>query len=258
VKKMRVLCALPTYNEGDNIAGLIRELLALPLEVDVVVVDDSSPDGTAAKARAAGEVARAGSPAAPARVRVIERPGKGGLGSAQRTGMAAGVAGGYDRVVVMDADGSHAPERVPALVAATDEFDVAIGARYIPGGGVQNWAWYRLLLSRGANVMARLVLGRAVHDWTSSFRCYRTDMLARLPLDAFRSDGYAFAEEMLFECRFRGYRTVEVPILFVERRAGRSKIDRREVLSAVYRLFAMGLRRLRPAPGGKRDGSAPA
>lgn len=241
MKRMRVLCALPTYNEGENIAGLIRELLALPLEADVVVIDDASPDGTAAKAREAGPAGR---------VRVIERPAKGGLGSAQRAGMAAGVAGGYDRVVVMDADGSHAPERVPALVAATDSADVAIGSRYIPGGGVQNWAWYRLFLSRGANVMARLVLGREVHDWTSSFRCYRADMLARLPLDAFRSDGYAFAEEMLFECRSRGFRAVEVPILFIERRSGRSKIDRREVLSAVHRLFAMGLRRL--TAGGKQ------
>lgn len=243
---MRVLCALPTYNEGENIADLIGELLALPLAVDVVVIDDSSPDGTAAKARAAGGGGR---------VRVIERPGKAGLGSAQRAGMAAGVAGGYDRVVVMDADGSHAPDRVPALVAATENADVAIGSRYIPGGGVQNWAWHRLFLSRGANVMARLVLGREIHDWTSSFRCYRTEMLARLALDRFRSDGYAFAEEMLFACKFGGWRTVEVPILFVERRAGRSKIDRREVLSAVYRLFAMGLRRLTAGKNRADDGS---
>ncbi len=232
---MKVLCALPTYNEGENIEWLIKALLALETHVDVIVIDDDSPDGTAQLARAAGPAER---------VRVEVRSGKLGLGSAQRAGMAAGVAGGYDRVVVMDADGSHAPERVPALVAATAEADVAIGSRYVPGGAVENWAWHRRFLSKGANVMARLVLGGQVHDWTSSFRCYRADMLAQLPLESFRSDGYAFAEEMLFECRSRGHSTVEVPITFVERRAGRSKIDRKEVLAAVWRLFAMGLRRL--------------
>ena len=239
---MRVLAALPTYNEAENIEWLIHSLLSLDLDLDLLVIDDSSPDGTAERARSAGP---------PERVRVVTRPGKQGLGSAQRAGMAAGVAGGYDRVVVMDADGSHAPGSAPALVAATREADVAIGARYVPGGRVENWAWYRLFLSRGANAMARLALGRSLHDWTSSFRCYRVQMLSELPLDRFRSDGYAFAEEMLFECCFRGYRAVEVPIVFVERRAGRSKIDRREVLAAVWRLFAMGLKRARAALGGK-------
>jgi dolichol-phosphate mannosyltransferase len=233
---MRTLVVLPTYNEGENIAWIIEALLALPVALDVIVIDDSSPDGTAEKARSAG---------AKERVRVAVRPRKSGLGSAQRAGMAAGVMGGYDRVVVMDADGSHAPESVPALIAAAANADVAIGSRYIPGGGVENWAWHRLFLSRGANTMARLVLGRQVYDWTSSFRAYRVEMLAKLPLDSFRSDGYAFAEEMLFECRFRGFRTVEVPIRFVERRAGRSKIDRKEVLAAVWRLLAMGLKRMK-------------
>lgn len=236
---MRLLVVLPTYNEADNIEWIIDSLLSLDLRVDVLVVDDSSPDGTEEKARGSGP---------PERIRVEVRSGKLGLGSAQRAGMAAGVAGGYDRVVVMDADGSHAPDMVPALVAATSDADVSIGSRYVAGGGVENWAWYRLFLSRGANTMARLVLGREVHDWTSSFRCYRTDMLATMPLDQFRSDGYAFAEEMLFECRFRGHSTIEVPITFVERRAGRSKIDRSEVFSAIWRLMVMGVKRLMGKP----------
>jgi len=239
---MRVLAVLPTYNEGDNIEWILKELLALDINVDAIVIDDSSPDGTADKARKAGP---------PERVRVEVRPGKLGMGSAQRAGMAAGVKGGYDRVLVMDADGSHAPESAPDLVAATEEYDVAIGSRYIPGGEVVNWAWYRRFLSKGANTMARLVLGREVRDWTSSFRCYRTEMLKALPLDKFRSDGYAFAEEMLFECRFNGCTTTEVPIVFVERRAGRSKIDRREVLAAVWRLFAMGIKRAVAAMGSR-------
>lgn len=239
---MKVLCALPTYNEAENIAWLIGELLALELGVDVLVIDDNSPDGTALAARNAGP---------PGRVGVLSREGKQGLGSAQRAGMKAGVERGYDRVVVMDADGSHAPGRVPALVRATEDADVAIGSRYVPGGAVENWAWHRRILSGGANLMARLALWPDIHDWTSSFRCYRASMLAELPLDDFRSDGYAFAEEMLFTCRYRGYSAAEVPITFVERRAGRSKIDRKEVLLAVHRLFAMGLKR-RMSPSGSR------
>ena len=241
---MRTLVALPTYNEADNIKWIIKSLLSLEIDADIVVIDDSSPDGTCESAMAAGPVDR---------IRVVKRPGKMGLGSAQRAGMALGVKGGYDRVVVMDADGSHAPESVPDLVKATDDFDVSIGSRYVEGGGVKNWAWHRLFLSRGANTMARLVLGKEVNDWTSSFRCYRVDMLKKLDLDHFKSDGYAFAEEMLFTCRFAGYSTFEVPILFVERRAGRSKIDRKEILAAVYRLFAMGLKRVLSSPQKKRD-----
>lgn len=235
---MRVLAALPTYNEAENIAGLVQSLLSLELGVDVLVVDDSSPDRTAELAREAGPADR---------VSVMVRPKKLGLGSAQRAGMAHGVKNGYDRVVVMDADGSHAPDSLPALVAATAEAEVAVGSRYVPGGQVVNWAWHRRFLSWGANTAARLVLGRKVRDWTSSFRCYRTSLLAEIPLEAFRSDGYAFAEEMLFECVFRGCRVVEVPITFVERRAGRSKIDRKEFFAAVFRLMVMGIKRARAA-----------
>ncbi len=237
--KPRVLAALPTYNEACNIKWIVESLLSLDMDLDVLVVDDSSPDGTAELAQTAGP---------PEKVSVHLRPGKMGLGGAQRAGMRAGIDGGYDRVVIMDADGSHAPESVPALVAAADDHDVAIGSRYVPGGKVVNWAWHRVFLSKGANTAARLVLGGEIRDWTSSFRCYRVDMLAKLDFERFRSDGYAFAEEMLFECRYNGFSTVEVPITFVERRAGKSKIDRTEVFSAIYRLFAMGLKRL-TSPG---------
>jgi dolichol-phosphate mannosyltransferase len=237
---MRTLVALPTYNEADNIKWIIETLLSLETEVDIVVIDDSSPDKTS-------EIAKASGPSD--RIRVIKRPGKLGLGSAQRAGMALGIEGGYDRVVVMDADGSHAPDSVPDLIKATNDYDVSIGSRYVSGGGVENWAWHRMFLSWGANTMARLVIGKEVHDWTSSFRCYRVDMLKDLNLDHFKSDGYAFAEEMLFTCRFAGYSTFEVPILFVERRSGRSKIDRKEFFAAVYRLFAMGLKRVLSSPG---------
>jgi len=233
---MRVLIVLPTYNEADNIGWLIGSLLDINAEFNILVVDDSSPDHTAERARQADREGQ---------VNVLERPGKMGLGSAQRRGMAEGVNKGYDRVVVMDADGSHAAQSVSRLISATKEADVAIGSRYVAGGKIENWAWHRRLLSRGANTMARLVLGRNIHDWTSSFRCYRTSILKEIPLDNFRSDGYAFAEEMLFECVFRGFKTVEVPIVFVERRAGRSKIDRKEFFAAVWRLFAMGAKRLK-------------
>jgi glycosyltransferase involved in cell wall biosynthesis len=233
---MRVLIVLPTYDEADNIGWLIGSLLDINADFNILVVDDSSPDHTAERAQQADREGQ---------VKVVERTGKMGLGSAQRRGMAEGVNKEYDRVVVMDADGSHAPQSVPRLISATEEADVAIGSRYVAGGKIENWAWHRRLLSRGANTMARLVLGRNIHDWTSSFRCYRTSMLKEIPLDSFRSDGYAFAEEMLFECVFRGFKTVEVPIVFVERRAGRSKIDRKEFVAAVWRLFAMGVKRLK-------------
>ncbi|HUT55150.1 MAG TPA: polyprenol monophosphomannose synthase [bacterium] len=230
--KMRVLVVLPTYNEALNIEWIIKSLIELPLGADVLVVDDNSPDGTADLAERVGPAGR---------VRVERRPGKLGLGSAQRAGMAAGIKGGYERIVIMDADGSHDPGTVPALVAATANADLSIGSRYVAGGRVENWAWYRRFLSWGANTMARLVLGRDVHDWTSSFRCCRVEMLKNIPLDRFRSEGFAAVEEILFQVRFRGYRVVEVPITFVERRAGRSKIDRSEVMSAVWRLLVMGL-----------------
>jgi len=233
--KMRVLCVLPTYNEAENIGWIVRDLLDLELGVDIIVIDDASPDGTADEARGAGP---------PERVRVAPRNSKQGLGSAHRLGMAAGVKGGYDRVVVMDADGSHPPDRVPALVAATIDCDLSIGSRYVSGGAIVNWPLGRLVLSRGANLMARFILGGGVHDWTSAFRCYRVSLLAELELDRFHSDGYAFVEEMLFECVSRGARTAEVPITFIERRAGRSKIDRVEILVAVWRLFALGVKRL--------------
>jgi len=232
---MRVLVVLPTYNEAGNIEWIIRSLLALELPVDVLVVDDSSPDGTADIAKRAGPEDR---------ITVTVRPCKMGMGSAQRAGMRAGVERGYDRVVVMDADGSHDPGTVPELVKAADTADVVIGSRYVKGGRIENWAFHRYFLSKGANTAARLALGRDIFDWTSSFRCYHVEALKGLPLDRFRSDGYAFAEEMLFEVRMHGFSTVEVPIVFVERRTGRSKIDRREILAAAWRLFAMSLKRM--------------
>jgi len=236
----RILAVLPTYNEADNIEWIIGELLSLESAPDIVVIDDSSPDGTAEKARHADPGGK---------VKVIERPAKQGLGSAQRRGMNAGLEGNYDMVVVMDADGSHAPSSVPDLVKACQaDADVAIGSRYVAGGRIENWAWHRYFLSKSANTAARLVLGKQVHDWTSSFRCYRSSMLEKIPLDSFQSDGYAFAEEMLFQCRWRGFSTVEVPITFVERRAGRSKIDRKEFFAAVWRLMVMGIKKRFSSP----------
>jgi dolichol-phosphate mannosyltransferase len=245
IKGLRVLAVLPTYNEADNIGPIVAALLALDTGLDVMVVDDASPDGTAERAR---DAARGRAPAVPdqsARVRVVVRAEKLGLGSAHRLGMAAGIEGRYDLVLTMDADGSHDPAHVPALIAAMAGHDLAIGSRYVPGAAIVNWGLHRHVISRTANTLARLVLGRDVHDWTSAYRCYRAPLLARLPLTRFRSDGYAFCEEILFECRRLGCATVEVPIIFVERRAGRSKIATIEILAAAWRLLVLGLKRLK-------------
>jgi len=233
---MKILVIIPAYNEALNIGPLLEQLLKLPLPLEIVVVDDNSPDGTGRLVQAAA--------ARDPRVHLLGRPGKLGLGSAQRAGLGFGKAGGYDRVVIMDGDFSHDPAVLPELVRATETADVAIGSRYIPGGRILGWPWYRLALSRGSNALARLTLGAALHDWTGALRCYRREVVAALPLDRMRSDGYAFAEELLYTILHLGFRVTEVPITFADRTRGRSKINRREVVKAALLLARLGLRRL--------------
>ena len=233
---MKILVVIPAYNEALNIGPLMEQLLKLPLPIEVLVVDDNSPDGTGGLVKAAAEKEP--------RVRLLERAGKLGLGSAQREGLRYGLANGYDRVVIMDGDFSHDPAVLPELVKATETADVAVGSRYIPGGRIQGWPWPRLALSRGSNALARLALGPALSDWTGAYRCYRREVLAALPLDRMRSDGYAFAEELAYTILHLGFRLTEVPITFVDRTRGRSKINRSEVWKAAFLLLRLGLKRL--------------
>ncbi len=245
-ERPRTLVVLPTYEERATIGEVLAGLLALPQRLDVLVVDDASPDGTAEVVR---ELA-AGDP----RVRLLERPGKAGLASAYLTGFTLGLAEGYDLVVEMDADLSHRPEQLPALLAAARRHDLVIGSRYVPGGGVRNWSRARLALSRAGNLYARLLLGLPIHDATSGFRVYRRPLLERLTAEPLRSDGYGFQIELAYRAWRGGWSVGETPITFHEREHGRSKISRRIVLEALCLVARWGLRdRLRPA----LDGSVP-
>jgi dolichol-phosphate mannosyltransferase len=214
----RVLVVVPTYNERDNLPLLARGILAHS-GFRMLVVDDGSPDGT-------GAVADALAREYPGRIEVMHRTGVRGLGRSYVDGLRKAIAqSDVDLVCQMDADLSHNPEYLPALVAATATYDVVIGSRYLNGVSVVNWPLHRIFLSAFANRYIRAVTSLTPCDCTSGFRCWRREALARLPLDRMVSDGYAFLVEMLFEASRRGCRIGEVPIIFVERRQGQSKVS---------------------------------
>jgi dolichol-phosphate mannosyltransferase len=235
---VRALVVLPTYEEADNIVEVLRRVRAAAPEADVLVVDDSSPDGTADVAKVAG--AELGG------VEVIVRPGKAGLGTAYRAGFRHGQELGYEVLVEMDSDLSHDPASLPALLAAVEAgADLAIGSRYVPGGSIPSqWPLYRRALSRWGNRYAALALNLPVADATSGFRAYRADALAGLDLDRVRADGYGFQVEMAHLLARNGGSIVEVPIVFMERRHGRSKMSTRIVAEAFVLVTAAGLRDL--------------
>jgi dolichol-phosphate mannosyltransferase len=218
VSAPRVLVVVPTYNEKDNLPILADGVLGYP-NFRMMVVDDGSPDGTGAIAD--GLVAKY-----PGRVEVLHRTGPRGLGRSYIDGLRKAIAQpDVDLVCQMDADLSHNPEYLPALVAATADHDVVIGSRYLNGVSVVNWPLHRIFLSTFANRYIRAVTSLTPNDCTSGFRCWRREALARLPLDRMVSDGYAFLVEMLFEAQRTGCRIGEVPIIFVERRQGQSKVS---------------------------------
>jgi len=214
----RVLVVVPTYNEKDNLPLLAEGVLAHP-SFRMMVVDDGSPDGT-------GAIADGLAAKYPGRVEVMHRTGPRGLGRSYIDGLRKAIAQpDVDLVCQMDADLSHNPEYLPALAAATADNDVVIGSRYLNGVSVVNWPLHRIFLSAFANRYIRAVTSLTPNDCTSGFRCWRREALARLPLDRMVSDGYAFLVEMLFEARRAGCRIGEVPIIFVERRQGQSKVS---------------------------------
>jgi dolichol-phosphate mannosyltransferase len=230
----RALVVVPTYNERETLREVLDRALAAPVDVDVLVVDDGSPDGTG---RLADEYA-AGSE----RISVLHRPGKGGLGAAYRAGLGWGIERGYDVLVEMDADLSHDPGQLPELLAAAERADLVIGSRYVPGGRIENWPRRRLALSSGGNRYVRLVTGMPVRDATSGYRAYRRAVLEAIGLQELRSEGYSFQLETALLTWRAGFRLEEVPITFVERRAGASKISRAIVVEAVWRVLLWGLR----------------
>lgn len=227
------LVVIPTYNEHLTLPEVVRRVLAAPVDADVLVVDDASPDGT-------GRIADRLS-AEDDRVHVLHRTAKEGLGPAYRAGLGWGLDRGYDVLVEMDADLSHDPGHLPELVAGTQQADLVLGSRYIPGGGTRNWPWHRRALSSWGNRYVRAVTGVDVHDGTSGYRAFRRAVLEEIDLQALRSDGYSFQLETLLRSWRCGFVVDEVPITFVERRAGTSKISRAIVLEALWRVLRWGL-----------------
>ena len=213
----RALVIVPTYNERENLPVLVKALMQYA-NVRVMVVDDQSPDGTGALA---DDLARK----YPGRVEVMHRTGVRGLGRSYIDGIAKAIHQDVELICQMDADLSHDPRHLPAMMAAAAHADVVIGSRYIPGGAIQNWPRRRRILSRLANIYIRQITRLSPRDCTSGYRCWRRTALAAMPLDRFISDGYSFLVEMLYEARRRGLRIGEVPIIFIERRMGQSKLS---------------------------------
>ena len=237
---MKTCVIIPTYNERENIVDLVQQILDLPIETQVVVVDDNSPDGTG---QMADELARQHN-----RVRVIHRAGKLGLGTAYIAGFKEGLAAGAERLITMDADFSHNPSYIPGLVSLANHYHITIGSRYIPQGGVVNWEWQRRFLSWGANAFARTTLGLKARDCTAGFRCYHREVLLSIELDQIFSNGYSFLVEMLFKCQRRGFTVGETPIIFANRERGTSKISHREIYKAMYTVSRLTVARLGPKP----------
>lgn len=232
-----ILVVVPTYNERDNLPVLAAGILAHP-GYRLLVVDDASPDGT-------GAVADALAAANPGRVEVMHRTGPRGLGRSYIDGLKRALASGAELIFQMDADLSHNPEYLPTLAAAAADADVVIGSRYLTGVSVVNWPLHRIFLSAFANRYVRMVTRVSATDCTSGFRCWRREALARLPLDEMVSNGYAFIVEMLFEASRHGCRIGEVPIIFVERRQGQSKVSGRVLAESLIVPWRLVLRRRR-------------
>jgi dolichol-phosphate mannosyltransferase len=220
---------LPTYNERDNVERMVRELGRY--DVKVLVIDDNSPDGT-------GHIADKLATELPY-VDVLHRSYKEGLGPAYLAGFRQALAAGAERILEMDCDFSHDPADVPRLVAATEGADLALGSRYVPGGKIGNWGLGRRIVSSGGSLYARLLLGLPVRDLTGGFKCYRREVLEAIDLDAIDSRGYAFQIETTYRAILRGFRVVEVPITFVDREVGGSKMSRSIVLEAIWKVPAL-------------------
>jgi dolichol-phosphate mannosyltransferase len=229
----RLLISIATYNERDNLTSLVASVFNYVPHTHLLIVDDASPDGTGALA---DELAHQDS-----RLHVVHRRGKLGLGSAILAGMRYAIDNGYHRFVSMDADFSHQPKYLPALVDLGTHCDVMIGSRYVPGGGVENWPRQRYLISRSVNVLTRVLLGIPARDASGGFRCYRTALLSYIDLQHFWSKGYSFQEEMLFRCIRAGARVCETPIVFADRRVGASKANVQEMVRSLVVLFQLAL-----------------
>ena len=244
---MPSLIILPTYNEAENVLRLSKEGLAQDPSLEILVVDDNSPDGTADLVES--------SLAEEPRLHLLRREQKLGLGSAYLAGFHYGLERGYRWILTMDCDFSHNPSDLPRMLAAMSDCDMVIGSRYVPGGGIANWTLDRRLLSRFANLYTRMLLRLPVRDCTSGYRCYSRSVLEAVDPFAIRSSGYSFLEDMVWRVHRGGFRIREIPIVFEDRRAGSSKIDRAEIYRAAWHVLATALK---PPALGSRSSEADA
>jgi dolichol-phosphate mannosyltransferase len=242
---LKATVVIPTYNECDNIQQLVSQILELEPTLDVLIVDDNSPDGT-------GELADGLAANNPGRVHVIHRPAKLGLGTAHIAGFKQALSQGAERVLSMDADFSHHPRYIPAILVKSREAHLVIGSRYVRGGGTRFCSLKRRALSLGANLFSKLMLRLPARDCTAGFRCYQREALLSIDLDDIFSNGYSFLIEMIYRTKRQGWRVAEVPIIFEDRRHGVSKISRREILAALYTVLRLTGWRLRRRQGPKR------
>ena len=231
---MPTLVVVPTYNEAENLSRLVSQLVAQP-GVSLLIVDDNSPDGT-------GVIADTLAQDYPGRVSVLHRPGKAGLAAAYIDGFRNALRTPADYIVQMDADFSHDPADVARLVEAARTADIAIGSRYVRGGGAENWPLHRWLVSRGGSLYTKLILGLPIQDPTSGFKCFRREALAALDLDRIHARGFGFQVEMSWQSQRRGLRMVEVPIRFVDRTEGQSKMSRQIFFEALWLVWELRLR----------------
>ena len=229
----KTLVVIPTFNEAENIARIVPQVLDQAEGIEVLVVDDGSPDGTGAMVRAMEEK--------DPRVHLLERPVKAGLGTAYVAGFKYALAGDYEFVFEMDADFSHNPKEIPAFLEKAQAADLVVGSRYTNGVRVLNWPMQRLLLSWTANVWTRFMTGLPLNDATGGFKCYRIAVLRGIDLDSIRSNGYAFQIEMSYKAWRKGFRLTEIPIIFLDRDAGTSKMSKHIVYEAFFMLWKLWL-----------------
>jgi len=229
----KVLVIIPTYNEIENLPRLVEAIHAQVPEVHILVVDDGSPDGTGDLARSLSEQDE--------RIHLLQRSGKLGLGTAYIAGFKYGLEKGYDIFQQMDCDFSHRPEDLPKLLAAIREVDLVIGSRYVKGGGTKNWPAKRKVMSRGGSFYARTILGLKINDLTGGFKCFRREVLETIDLDKVQSEGYSFQIETTWRTIQKGFRVKEVPILFVEREQGYSKMSKDIFMEAVLMCWKLRL-----------------
>lgn len=228
---MKTLVIIPTYNEKDNITNIISAVLSKNLGVDILVVDDNSPDGT-------GSIVKSLQAQHPS-VHLLGRAGKQGLGKAYIAGFKWGIENGYEALVEMDADFSHRPEDLGPLLNGLKTHDFAVGSRYVQGGATVNWGLLRKIISRGGGIYSRLILGFPLNDWTGGFNAWKKEVLLGIGLDQVASNGYSFQIELKFKALRKGFKGVETPIIFEDRRVGQSKMSLKIVLEAFYRVWMM-------------------